>query len=224
MIQDFTLSLPRGSNIELEIHGDTPDTNSRRPLDFSFDMQDGSGRIAGVNISIFDPTIRGETDFLHGRVTKGLRSREKNKITTLGGAVNPASIHYVPMVATHFGGLGPATITLLKELARGWAGGDRHQYNYLLRHYKQTLSLSIQVHHASLVLSKCDKAARYLFVHPPDPSVSMYPHPDTGYLLRNYESEHSPIARHSRWGPPLATVHSVVGRSSRCGPSTISVC
>ena len=109
VIQDFTRSLPRGSNIELEIHGDTPDTSSRRPLDFSFDMQDGSGRIAGVDISIFDPTIRGETDFLHGRIIKGLHSREKNKITALGGAVNPASVHYVPMIATHFGGLGPAT-------------------------------------------------------------------------------------------------------------------
>jgi len=150
-------SLASGCAPEREWHGDTAGTEHRRPIDIKFNTNDTTGRTAGLDVHIFEATT--ETDIVNGNVPLAMKKREQRKITELNGSVNRAAIHFVPVVATSYGNIGPRTIQLYKELADGWTLGDRRERDICLRRLKLSLSCAIQVYHAELVLAKCNKMA-----------------------------------------------------------------
>jgi len=153
--------LPSGSDIREEIHGTTTATASRRPIDLAYDMQDGSGRRAGVDFTITYPS-ENNNDFRFG-VLKGMKRREKEKINNLNGSVNTSAIHYVPLVFTIFGGIGPAALEHFKELAGGWSAGSKVLRDRYLRIMKLKVSSCIQLNHASLSLRICSEAVQKAF-------------------------------------------------------------
>jgi hypothetical protein len=118
-----------------------------------------------------------------------MRNRELDKISALNGSVNTSAIHYVPLVFTSFGGIGPLALEHFKELARGWSRGQRVLKDKYLRSLKMASASCIQLNHASLTFSVCVEAVqKALQRRTPSPSTThqifqppITPAPDTTY-------------------------------------------
>ena len=151
--------LPSGSDASLEVHGDTPETYNKRPLDLAYDMQDTKGRRAGVDFTIFQPSSA-SSHFIKGNPAKEMQCKEKMKINNLNGSVNPSAIDYFPLVLTTYGGLGPTAIKHFKELADGWYGYNPRLRKWALRNIKLSVSCSVQKRHAELIARRCDTASK----------------------------------------------------------------
>jgi hypothetical protein len=163
LLRQFRNLLPGGSDIREEVHGVTASTASRRPLDLSYDMQDGTGRRAGVDFTITYPSAT-HPDFQHS-TQAGMRRQEKRKVDALLGSVNTSAIHYVPLVFTSFGGIGPAALHHFKELAMGWSAGQKTLCDRYLHILKTTVASCVQLNHASLSLSVCIEAGQRACMH-----------------------------------------------------------
>ena len=146
VIKAIKCALPAGSNPQVEIHGFTASTATKRPLDLIFNMQDGTGKMAGIDLTVINPVCdRHQLNFVQGKGDKALTTAEEEKVKKLKGSVNLSIYNFYPFATASNGGLGKQAKKLLQNIAEvhGYMGKPHRDFIY--KDLKDSICFEVQL-------------------------------------------------------------------------------